>query len=97
MVQGKSLLPRLADHRRSVSGVKISVCLPGTRPRRVARSCCGWIRHLSAGCRIRTANDMINNIQKDFGADVVVTLIDTSVLRDTAQKVASAKWLPAAD
>ena len=39
-------------------------------------------------------NDVIGAYQKHFGANIVITLIDSWVLRDTAKNVYPALWLP---
>lgn len=39
-------------------------------------------------------NDIIEAHTKDFGANIVISLIDVWVLKQTAQKVAPALWLP---
>lgn len=39
-------------------------------------------------------NDIIEAHTKDFGANIVLSLIDVWVMKDTAQKVAPALWLP---
>jgi glycosyltransferase involved in cell wall biosynthesis len=39
-------------------------------------------------------NDIIGAHSRDFAADVVITLIDVWVLKQTAKNVAPAKWLP---
>ena len=39
-------------------------------------------------------NDVIGLHAKDFGADIVITMIDAWVLKDVARKVAPAQWWP---
>lgn len=39
-------------------------------------------------------NDIIDAHAKDFGANIIISLIDVWVMRDTARKVAPALWLP---
>jgi glycosyltransferase involved in cell wall biosynthesis len=90
-VQGKSLLPRLAQ-LPEFGGVQNIAMF-------------AWYG-LQGGChnvngfQIYPAgvdaygNDIIESHVKDFGANLVVTLIDTWVLKDTAQKVAPALWCP---
>jgi glycosyltransferase involved in cell wall biosynthesis len=90
-VQGKSLLPRLAD-------------LPEFGGRQnIAQFAWYGLQggmHNVEGFRIYPAgmdhygNDVIGSHTKDFGANIVVSLIDVWVMRDTAQSIAPALWLP---
>jgi glycosyltransferase involved in cell wall biosynthesis len=90
-VQGKSLLPRLA-------------ALPefGTRDNIAMFAWYGLQSgmHQVDGFRIYPAgmdpygNDVIGAHTRDFGANIVVSLIDVWVMHDTAKKVAPALWLP---
>jgi glycosyltransferase involved in cell wall biosynthesis len=90
-VQAKSLMPRLAD-----------LPIIGGR-QNVAQFAWYGLQggiHNVQGFRIYPGgadpygNDIIGAHTKDFGADVVVTLIDAWVLQDHARKIAPAKWLP---
>ena len=90
-VQGKSLLPRLAE-------------LPDVGGRsNVAMF--AWYglqggRHDVDGFKVYPAgsdpygNDIIGAHSHDFKADLVISLIDVWVMNQTAQKVHPAKWLP---
>jgi glycosyltransferase involved in cell wall biosynthesis len=90
-VQGRSLLPRLAE-------------LPEVGGRENIANF-AWYgmqggMHNVEGFRIYPAgadpygNDIIQAHTQDFGANIVITLIDVWVLRETAAKVAPALWLP---
>lgn len=90
-VQGRSLLPRLAE-------------LPEVGGRdNIAMFAWYGLQggvHNVEGFRVYPAgvdpygNDIIGAHARDFVANVVITLIDVWVLQQTAQKVAPAKWLP---
>lgn len=90
-VQGRSLLPRLAD-------------LPEVGGRsNVAMFAWYGLQggvHEVEGFRVYPAgidpygNDIIGAHSRDFAADIVITLIDVWVLKQTAQSIAPAKWLP---
>lgn len=90
-VQGKSLLPRLAD-LPTVGGRQNVRVFAWYGLQGGAHVVDGFVTYPQGADPY--GNDMIGQHSKDFGADVVVTLIDAWVLRDTAQKVAPAKWLP---
>ncbi len=90
-VQGRSLLPRLAE-------------LPEFGGRQNVAQFAWWgldggIHHVD-GFRVYPkfddpyGNDVIGAHTKHFGANVVVSLIDVWVMRNTAQNIAPALWLP---
>jgi len=90
-VQGKSLLPRLAElpeigGRSNIAQFAWYGLQSGT--------------HNYEGFKIYPAgndaygNDIIGSHTKDFGANVVISLIDVWVMQETAQKIAPAVWLP---
>jgi glycosyltransferase involved in cell wall biosynthesis len=90
-VQGKSLLPRLAALPQVGGNENIAMF--------------AWYglhggMHEVDGFRIYPGgadpygNDVIQAHTRDFGANVVISLIDVWVMRDTAQQVAPALWLP---
>lgn len=90
-VQGRSLLPRLAE-------------LPEFGGREnIAQFAWYGLQggvHNVDGFRIYPAgvdpygNDIIESHTRDFGANIVVSLIDVWVMQDTARKIAPALWLP---
>lgn len=90
-VQGRSLLPRLAE-------------LPefGGREAIAQFAWYGLVGgvHDVDGFRVYPAgtdaygNDIIDSHTKDFRANIVISLIDVWVMHQTAQKVAPALWLP---
>lgn len=90
-IQGRSLLPRLAE-LPEVSG----------RENIAQFAWFGLVggMHNVDGFRIYPAgadpygNDIIQAHRQDFGANIVISLIDVWVMKDTAQKVAPALWLP---
>lgn len=90
-IQGRSLLPRLAELPEFGGRENIAMF--------------AWYgltggMHEVNGFRIYPAgadpygNDIIEAHTKDFGANIVVSLIDVWVMRDTAKKIAPALWLP---
>ena len=90
-MQGKSLLPRLAD-------------LPEFGGRDNIAQFAWWGlqggMHQVDGFRIYPAgmdpygNDVIGAHTRDFDANIVVSLIDVWVMHDTAEKIKPALWLP---
>ena len=90
-VQGRSLLPRLAE-------------LPEFGGRdNIAQFAWYGLQggmHTVDGFRVYPAgmdaygNDVIGPHSRHFGANVVVSLIDVWVMKETAQKIAPALWLP---
>ena len=90
-VQGKSLLPRLAElpeigGRSNIAQFAWYGLQSGT--------------HNYEGFKIYPAgndaygNDIIGAHTKDFAANVVISLIDVWVMQETAKKIAPAVWLP---
>ena len=90
-MQGRSLLPRLADlpefgGRSNIAQFAWYGLQGGT--------------HSVDGFRIYPAgadhygNDVIGAHTKDFGANIVVSLIDVWVMKNTAEQIAPALWCP---
>lgn len=90
-VQGKSLLPRLADlpefgGRQNIANFAWYGLQGGVHD-------VNGFRCYPAG-NDPYGNDVIGLHTKDFGANVVISLIDVWVMKDTAQKIAPALWCP---
>lgn len=90
-VQGKSLLPRLAD-LPTIGGRQNIAMFAWYGLQGGIHNVQGFRCYPMANDPY--GNDVIGQHAKDFGADVVVTLIDAWVLRDHAVKLAPALWLP---
>ena len=90
-VQGKSLLPRLAD-LPTVGGRQNVAMFAWYGLQGGIHNVQGFRCYPMANDPY--GNDVIGQHAKDFGADVVITLIDAWVLRDHAVKLSPALWLP---
>lgn len=90
-VQGRSLLPRLAGLPQ-IGGVE-NIAMFAWYGLQGGLHEVGGIRCYPAGAD-PYGNDIIGAHTKDFGANVVVSLIDVWVMKQTAEKIAPALWLP---
>jgi glycosyltransferase involved in cell wall biosynthesis len=90
-VQGRSLLPRLAALPQ-VGGVQ-NVAMFAWYGLQGGTHEVGGIRCYPAGADAY-GNDIIGAHAQDFAANVVISLIDVWVMKETAQKVSPALWLP---
>lgn len=90
-VQGRSLLPRLAALPQ-VGGVQ-NVAMFAWYGLQGGLHEVQGIRCYPGGAD-PYGNDIIGAHVKDFGANVVISLIDVWVMKETAQKIAPALWLP---
>jgi glycosyltransferase involved in cell wall biosynthesis len=90
-VQGRSLLPRLAALPQ-VGGVD-NIAMFAWYGLQGGMHEVNGIRVYPAGVD-PYGNDIIEAHTKNFRADVMISLIDVWVMKETARKVAPAKWLP---
>ncbi len=90
-VQGKSLLPRLAD-LPAIGGRQNIAMFAWYGLQGGIHNVTGF--RCYPGAHDPYGNDVIGAHTRDFQADIVITLIDAWVLHDTARKVAPARWLP---
>jgi glycosyltransferase involved in cell wall biosynthesis len=90
-VQGRSLLPRLAG-LPEIGGVQ-NVAMFAWYGLQGGIHEVGGIRCYPAGAD-PYGNDIVGAHVKDFGANVLVSLIDVWVMKETAQKISPALWLP---
>lgn len=91
-VQGRSLLPRLAQLPEFGSPEAIAMFAWYGLQGGVHEV--GGFRVYPAGVTDPYGNDVIEAHTKNFRANIVVSLIDVWVMKQTAQKVAPALWLP---
>lgn len=90
-VQGRSLLPRLAG-LPEIGGVQ-NVAMFAWYGLQGGMHEVNGIRCYPAGVD-PYGNDIIGAHAQDWGADVVISLIDVWVMKETAQKIHPALWLP---
>jgi len=90
-VQGRSLLPRLAA-LPEFGGIN-NIAMFAWYGLQGGIHDVGGLRCYPAGVD-PYGNDIIEAHTKDFAANIVISLIDVWVLKDTAKKVAPALWLP---
>lgn len=90
-MQGRSLLPRLAGLPQ-IGGVQ-NIAMFAWYGLQGGTHEVGGIRCYPAGTD-PYGNDIIGAHTKDFGANVVVSLIDVWVMKQTAEKISPALWLP---